>query len=421
MKLGTGLEYFHSYDRLNPGLPAIRIAFDDVQCEAREDTFSQCDRSGFLSHDCATAETVGLRCSGGEEVEPCLDECPPGQYEEPTTSICTVCSDRCKRCYASADLCLSCVMPYFLHNDAICQSSCEDGFYGNTISRKCEKCSQACSTCVDGVRGDQCLSCPDGHILHNQEFKECVDVCPESHFIKSVSCLPCSVDCRTCLGSSTNCTSCWTNAFLFNASCRADCPSGFFPNSLGVCQACRYKNCLQCLPGGNYCTSCGPGYVLEKLMCKRKCSAGLFTYNDECLAHCPEGYHPDFTSENCLACNSMCKTCTGPGQACLTCLEGFFLKGTMCVRDCGDGLVAVDLQPANQAVRIVGSMATDGRVEILKEGTLITYKADAKSLFIPGVWSAICSPSWSVNEATVVCKSRHFGEPLLVNKRCYCI
>lgn len=40
-----------------------------------------------------------------------------------------------------------------------CVSDCGPGFYGNSVTRKCEKCSSSCRTCLDGEVPTKCSSC----------------------------------------------------------------------------------------------------------------------------------------------------------------------------------------------------------------------------------------------------------------------
>lgn len=46
----------------------------------------------------------------------------------------------------------------FLKN-MYCVPNCGPGFYGNTVSRECEKCAPNCRTCLDGDVPTKCSSC----------------------------------------------------------------------------------------------------------------------------------------------------------------------------------------------------------------------------------------------------------------------
>ena len=47
----------------------------------------------------------------------------------------------------------------FLKTGLLCVPDCGPGYYGNTQSKTCEKCSSDCKTCLSGEANNNCSSC----------------------------------------------------------------------------------------------------------------------------------------------------------------------------------------------------------------------------------------------------------------------
>ena len=50
-------------------------------------------------------------------------------------------------------------MPGQFLKNYYCVAECGPGFYGNSVTKKCEKCSSSCRTCLDGEEATKCSSC----------------------------------------------------------------------------------------------------------------------------------------------------------------------------------------------------------------------------------------------------------------------
>lgn len=391
LHLGTSVASIPKYNSVDSKLPSVIIGLDEVKCEAGDLTLKQCKNSGFLSHDCAPSETIGIQCSGPSGSDSCLKECPKGQFEGQGTNSCELCDDECEACFSSADICTSCVPPYFLTGGAECKLECGVGFFSNLVTHKCEACRSECASCADGTTPDTCFSCQQGLVLHERQClracpsgtqlfideknsRTCFRVCPEGFFSQSAICLPCNEECESCSISSTNCTTCSSGLFLAPSSagftCLDHCPLGSYSDSQRRCQECIDPNCKHCSSGGEYCLQCADGMVLEHLKCRTKCTLGLFKLNGECRAECPEGHFGDIASRSCKPCESLCRTCTSPGNRCTSCFAGFFLRDETCVRSCGFDKVAVMHRADNNVRLMEGKTPLDGRVEVLHDGEL---------------------------------------------------
>lgn len=89
--------------------------------------------------------------------------CPDGMFGDKADNKCKLCNEKCETCEGPNDNnCLSCKFNGFLlENKCVGNSSCPKGYYGNTLSRKCEKCDPTCETC-NGGKSSNCLTCLSG-------------------------------------------------------------------------------------------------------------------------------------------------------------------------------------------------------------------------------------------------------------------
>ena len=67
----------------------------------------------------------------------------------------------------------------------------------------------------------------------------CHSVCPDGSYLSYdlVTCLACSLPCRTCSGSSGNCSSC-IESYYYLGQCIAACPTNYYVDTNLQCQAC---------------------------------------------------------------------------------------------------------------------------------------------------------------------------------------
>ena len=144
---------------------------------------------------------------------------------------------------------------------------------------------------------------------------ECISTCNTSsgYFLDvsygSKACGECSMNCKTCIGNSENCTSCSTDMFL------------------------------------------------------NKTQGGNTTFN--CASYCLDGFFAD--AKQCVKCDSKCFNCEGSKDNCTACDANKHLYKSDCVDKCPDD--AMILQGVD-GIRLVGANSTtEGRVEILHEGS----------------------------------------------------
>lgn len=94
-----------------------------------------------------TDETHCLSCSIGFYYEgQCLGICPDGTYPDYTNSVCQACGVRCEKCINSANICSSCISPYFLLATQ-CLDECPSETYYESDG-KCIQCKAPCLKCL---------------------------------------------------------------------------------------------------------------------------------------------------------------------------------------------------------------------------------------------------------------------------------
>lgn len=139
---------------------------------------------------------------------------------------------------------------------------------------------------------------------------------------------PCTLPCRSCTSTVTQCLSCYTAAalqsvvsnqkFLSQGTCLTACNSSAFSDSNSICYACS-SNCSTCSQVSTNCTSCPPS--LQYLLA------------NTCYATCPDGSYPDNPTNTCLACTNNCSTCSS-ATVCLSCVSNHYLNNTSCLTSC---------------------------------------------------------------------------------------
>ncbi|KAM3145890.1 hypothetical protein pb186bvf_001868 [Paramecium bursaria] len=117
----------------------------------------------------------------------------------------------------------------------------------------------------------------------------------------------CDANCRTCFGTSTNCTSCYTDFFTL--------PQNITQNTKFCSQICD-KTCLTCSTTNNtLCLSCSQFATLISTQCK--CNSGYYFDNDD--------------TKLCQKCSKKCATCKNDDKYyCLSCNSLTILTETTC-------------------------------------------------------------------------------------------
>ena len=161
-------------------------------------------------------------------------------------------------------------------------------------------------------------TCSEAGFGQTKSDGTCAVSCSSGQYVSGNSCLPCSTTagCATCITSATNCTSCKPNYIYDSSSNTCTCPSGFYKDSNGNCNACN-SSCATCSGNANNCTSCsGTSMGLSSGTCSSCAIPGKYFVN---------------SSSACGTCNSSCATCSGSGSnQCLSCNGSMGLSGGTC-------------------------------------------------------------------------------------------
>ena len=194
---------------------------------------------------CYGSPSACLNCEGGYDFDPSTStcsrksKCKHGQYEDAGGTcrrFCeishffyqTACLSFCPGGYQDNGYggCVEitnpsiCQFPQFQQGSS-CVSACQVGFYGNSATRICEKCSNHCFLCLNF---DHCLDCVPGYVpidgscvpsLGCNEFQvqfkgKCLDGCPIGTYRSGATCK------AVCLPS----------RYYYDGFCYSDCPTG---------------------------------------------------------------------------------------------------------------------------------------------------------------------------------------------------
>ena len=214
----------------------------------------------------------------GANCQNCNQVCTHGCRSSSTCSlcanpICLNCSDYesgCTECYESA---------IFIDN----QCTCNNNYYWNSSTLKCENCDISCKNCT-GYGNLECTSCNNNAALYTNGSCLCVT----GHYWNGSLCNSCDKTCLNCSGSqNTNCINCPLNSelqinnecvciagYYWNNSCIYN--SGFFEGS-----SCD-KTCLTCSGNSFYeCLSCS-NYLLN-IVCLSSCPLGYYKNMNKCM------------------------------------------------------------------------------------------------------------------------------------------
>jgi len=147
----------------------------------------------------------------------------------------------------------------------------------------------------------------------------------------------CTMPCKTCTNVPTVCMSCYnissvnTNNLYFsvNKTCLSVCPTGYYPSTDLICQACS-STCLSCSIISSNCTSCNSSSPYPAL--------NITNNIGSCLTSCPNSFYlnKNATPQQCAPCDSTinhCLYCTDI-DVCTKCVPGFYLQNSKCVLTC---------------------------------------------------------------------------------------
>ncbi|XP_075432321.1 proprotein convertase subtilisin/kexin type 5-like [Ascaphus truei] len=232
-----------------------------------------------------------------------LVTCFDGQYLNAADGKCYSCDASCQSCFGPQALdCFSCHSGYFLDDENQCVQTCPDRFFADLFSQTCEKCSVTCESCTGS--SNNCLTCRgDEHSLFLHEGS-CLFYCPEGYFqdVEGL-CQACDSSCWSCDENKMKCLSCADGLYLENSKCLPNCSLRYYPDKDGSCKRC-LAHCNMCTDDST-CSECSYLYLL---------------FNGTCKATCPGGYYEDLDAGKCIPCHNSCATCSGTSaDDCETC------------------------------------------------------------------------------------------------------
>ena len=276
---------------------------------------------------CATTTSTCTSCTTGTYLyqSSCLAQCPVGTIA--LGSDCVACTSPCSQCAGTQTNCTSCTSGTYLYDNYCYAGACPAGTFVNAGS-VCEDCTPPCLNCTGFA--STCTACTTGNVLANSV---CSPACPGGMYVPtdangndlSQVCLACSSSCATCTSGANNCTSCSSGANLYDNTCIASCPDGYYANNqLHECLPCN-STCANCVTSPYICTSC---------------PAGTFLDGNECVSLCPDATFVSGTS--CAVCSQPCYNCNGTSTTCTSCTSGF-LYDSVCYPTCPAGSVQADI------------------------------------------------------------------------------
>ena len=180
--------------------------------------------------------------------------CGNGYYLN-SAGQCAVCSvTLCGACTANTASCSQCVPLAVFVDPAtpVNGCACIAGYYrsGNT----CLKCAPGCQNCTTGT---QCTTCVANSNTRQNTTLNCACL-PGYYEVNQPVCPACSSECLTCVGTSTNCTSCNTTGFFNQVGTTCQCANGYFlaiVNGAAQCLKCHFS-CANCTGDATTCISC---------------------------------------------------------------------------------------------------------------------------------------------------------------------
>lgn len=279
-------------------------------------------------------ETVGNTAA-------CLSGCPDFSVRTHNSSSCVRCPTNCRYCSAGMR-CYECLHNYVvaaletLNSTNVFNSTCVPNYCAPPYfsdSLQCQLCPAGCMVCqMDGG----CFQCSTNFTLATDGRTCIVASCGLGGFLNTSSqCQTCSSSCRSCVGSSTACSSCpiasnsSLQTYLLSSSCAASCPDGYFKHAESLsCRKCDPK-CSTC-SSFRSCLTCTEGFSLLDF---------YDLQNGRCVRECPVGFWSG--SGVCQRCQEDCQSCFGPSEyQCLSCYANFNLDDGKCVYSCLTGKFA---------------------------------------------------------------------------------
>ncbi|KAL4460396.1 hypothetical protein ABPG74_000147 [Tetrahymena malaccensis] len=314
---------------------------------------SQCNLCYGPTFDSCTKCNLGFYLYNNS----CLSICPNGTYQNSSNLRCDSCDEYCGTCRGpSKQDCLTCAPPLFgtgsscfpscgigEFGDLItrkCSTSCNSGYYKDSVNRICQQCNQKCLTCT-GPQASNCQICKDPYYLNNGQC----DFCPLFKYgIQNNDgtrvCIDCPQYCAICNNPGPTCVQCISGMYLSSNVCEKSCPVGTFADPITQscvtdCKLGYYKDTTQ-----NICSkcsfNCGKCYGPLQSSCYQ-CIFPYYLHNSQCVSSCPSGLYADNITWNCLQCPLNCSQCSKQ-NTCSKCKTNYLLYNQACVTQCPSNL-----------------------------------------------------------------------------------
>ncbi|EAS02540.2 myxococcus cysteine-rich repeat protein (macronuclear) [Tetrahymena thermophila SB210] len=213
-----------------------------------------------------------------------------------------------EKCFKCQDInCLRCTKTYnsvYSTYDETC-SQCQDGFYMNNNSNKCEKCHFSCKTC-SGPTANNCSSCyKNSNVVLNITSKQCT--CQNNYYsydITTNQCIPvcgdnhktpeeeCEINDLTAFSNSQGCVQCkvqpgykciHVDNIQLDVCMLSTCQNGILDSG----EECDDGNLIQldkcsldCKVNKGY--QCSQSLSQSDLKCEEKCGDNIATPSEEC-------------------------------------------------------------------------------------------------------------------------------------------
>ena len=326
-----------------------------TSCEAgyyANATSNICEKCQVLNClDCSSDVTNCTKCNlTTRYINPiskqCLADIPMGFFLLSSLSMIVMpCNSSCNECSGPVT-CKSCKSGYLNENN-YCIESCENGYFENKITTKCDKCNASnCDKCDSSLI--KCVLCSNNYFYENQTIHSCIlKKCGDNNYYYNTlarTCTRCKdPNCLTCSLSVDKCDICGINYYLNSSlQCVTKCDQGFgvvqnsatvnmnpfssVPISIKECKNCNDNNCKECYSNSSICSYCEDSYYLLKGTCVKR-------------ENYKAGYYlTDESPPQLKTCkDSFCGECNDGDSCCTVCIHGYRLNGCECSAECPDG------------------------------------------------------------------------------------
>ena len=268
---------------------------------------------------------------GNDATRTCDSTCAQtNQFGDSADRRCKPCDSNCKTCQGTATICTSCETSYFLHEaSSVCYQACPAPTWGDSNTGKCETtCTKMNEYGIPNEFGDEsdnrlCKPC-DSSCLTCSETPTCCTSCAANLFLSGSVCV----------------SSCPPPFWGQSGTCQLSCENSIeFVDQLNnrICKPCE-ACCKSCLLTTTACTSCEAPLFLSGSDCVDVCPSPLWGIlaTQTCSSSCPGSneFGDELDKRICKQCDGCCETCSGTPTSCLSCSPPFYLSGSECLETC---------------------------------------------------------------------------------------